>query len=44
MLHEGRVLFDLAHEQKKRLAPADLLDLFQKLRGEAVDGDALVLG
>jgi putative ABC transport system ATP-binding protein len=44
MLHEGKVLFDLAHEQKKKLAPADLLNLFQKLRGEAIDGDALVLG
>ncbi len=44
MLHEGRILFDLPDEKRKSLAVADLLDMFQQVRGETVDDDAMVLG
>ena len=44
MLHEGRILFDLPDEKRKSLTVADLLDMFQQVRGETVDDDAMVLG
>ncbi|MEM6462025.1 MAG: ATP-binding cassette domain-containing protein [Pseudomonadota bacterium] len=44
MLHEGKILFDLPEETRKAMTVSDLLDLFQSIRGETVDDDAMVLG
>lgn len=44
MLHEGRVLFDLPHEQKRSMSVSDLQSLFQQVRGQTADEDAMVLG
>lgn len=44
MLHEGRVLFDLSGEERRSMTVAHLLDLFQQVRGETVEDDAMVLG
>ena len=44
MLHQGRVVLDVAGEQRARMQVADLLAMFEKTRGEAIDDDALLLG
>jgi len=43
MLHEGRVAFDVAGDQRKGLDVPDLLKLFSKVRGEELDDDSLLL-
>lgn len=44
MLHEGRILLDVAGEKRAGLAIEDLLDEFRKARGEALDEDRLLTG
>ncbi|MFN4238697.1 MAG: ABC transporter ATP-binding protein [Vogesella sp.] len=44
MLHQGRVVLDVAGEERGRMQVADLLAMFEKTRGEAIDDDALLLG
>jgi putative ABC transport system ATP-binding protein len=44
MLHEGKVVLDVAGEQRKGMKVEDLLHMFEKVRGQEVDDDALVLG
>lgn len=44
MLHEGRVVLDVAGEQRRGMGVADLLHLFERVRGESVSDDALLLG
>ncbi|MEJ8572581.1 ABC transporter ATP-binding protein [Microbaculum marinum] len=44
MLHEGRILFDLTGEERRSMTVAHLLDLFQQIRGDTVEDDAMVLG
>lgn len=43
MLHEGRVIHDVAGIERRRLSVEDLLHLFEKTRGEKVDDDKLLL-
>jgi putative ABC transport system ATP-binding protein len=44
MLHEGRVVFDVAGETRKGLDVPDLLALFAKQRGQTLADDSLLLG
>ena len=44
MLHQGRVVLDVAGEERSRMQVTDLLAMFEKTRGEAIDDDALLLG
>lgn len=44
MLHEGRVVLDVAGDERKDMKVEDLLHMFEKVRGQEVDDDALVLG
>lgn len=43
MMHQGRIIMDVAGEKKRRLNVQDLLDEFLKLKGGAVADDKLVL-
>lgn len=44
MLHEGRVVLDVAGDERKGLTVEDLLHMFEKVRGEELDDDRLLLG
>lgn len=44
MLHEGKIVFDVAGEERAKLDVPHLIDLFTKVRGEELDDDALLLG
>ena len=44
MLHEGRVVFDVAGPERKGLDVPDLLALFAKHRGQQLADDSLLLG
>jgi len=44
MLHEGRVVLDVDAEQRQGLQVEDLLRMFEKVRGEELADDALLLG
>lgn len=44
MLHQGRVVLDVFGEQRKKLTVSDLLNMFEKTRGEAITDDSLLLG
>lgn len=43
MLHKGRVVLDVAGEQREGLQVPDLLRMFERVQGEAVADDALLL-
>ena len=43
MLHQGRVVLDIEGEQRQGMTVRDLLDMFEKTRGERVTDDALLL-
>ena len=43
MMNEGRIVVDVAGEQKKRLTRQDLMGLFEKAAGQQLDGDKLLL-
>jgi len=43
MLHEGRIVFDVAGDERARLDVPHLVNLFTKVRGEELDEDALLL-
>ena len=43
MLHQGRVVFDIAGEERKKLDVPDLLHMFERVRGEELDEDSLLL-
>lgn len=43
MLHRGRVVFDIAGTERDGLEVKDLLELFERQRGEALDDDSLLL-
>jgi len=43
MLHEGRVILDVAGPQRHGMSVEDLLHMFEKTRGETLDDDALLL-
>ncbi len=44
MMHEGRIVFDVSGDERAGLDVPDLLELFSKVRGEALDDDKLLLG
>lgn len=43
MLHEGRIVVDLSAEDRADLGIPGLLDLFQQVRGQPVEDDAMIL-
>lgn len=44
MLHQGRVVLDVSGEERKGLDVPDLLVMFERVRGEKVSDDSLLLG
>ncbi len=44
MLHEGRVVLDVAGDARQGLDVPDLLALFARQRGETLADDGLLLG
>lgn len=44
MLHQGRIVFDLAGDERRGLEVADLLRLFEQSQGEGLADDGLLLG
>ena len=44
MLHEGRIILDVAGEERLGLGVEDLLHMFERARGEELADDALLLG
>ncbi|MCK4939785.1 MAG: ABC transporter ATP-binding protein [Rhodospirillaceae bacterium] len=44
MLHEGRVVLDVAGDERQGLKVEDLLHMFERVRGEEITDDALLLG
>lgn len=43
MLHQGKVVLDVSGQERAGLEVADLLAMFEKVRGETIDDDALLL-
>lgn len=43
MLHEGRIVLDVAGDERSRMQVEDLLHLFEQVRGQALDDDKLLL-
>lgn len=44
MLHEGRIVLDVSGEQRAGLAVEDLVEMFRRQRGQALDDDKLLIG
>lgn len=44
MMNAGRVIYDVEGEEKKRLTISDLLDKFEKITGEEIASDKMILG
>lgn len=44
MLHQGQVVLDVSGEERRGMTVQDLLDMFERTRGEKVADDALLLG
>lgn len=44
MLHQGKVVLDVSGAERARMDVTDLLQMFEKTRGEQVSDDALLLG
>ncbi|WOS37940.1 Energy-coupling factor transporter ATP-binding protein EcfA2 [Oligella urethralis] len=43
MLHQGKVVLDVSGEKRAQMSVSDLLEMFEKVRGEVVEDDALLL-
>ncbi len=43
MMYDGRILIDVAGEEKKHLTVPDLLQMFEKAAGSTLDSDSLLL-
>lgn len=43
MLHEGRIVLDVAGEERRRMTVADLIARFRSQHGEELDSDSLLL-
>lgn len=43
MLHQGKVVLDVAGEERKGMQITDLLAMFEQVRGEEITDDALLL-
>ncbi len=44
MLHQGQVVLDVSGEERARMDVPDLLQMFERVRGEKLADDALLLG
>ncbi|MDR2335369.1 MAG: ABC transporter ATP-binding protein [Burkholderiaceae bacterium] len=44
MLHQGQVVLDVSGEERAKMDVPDLLQMFEKVRGEKLSDDALLLG
>lgn len=44
MLHQGQVVLDVSGAERKGMGVADLLAMFERVRGETISDDALLLG
>lgn len=44
MLHRGQVVLDVSGDERRGMTTQDLLDMFEKTRGEKVEDDSLILG
>jgi putative ABC transport system ATP-binding protein len=43
MMHEGRIIYDVAGEEKKNLTVEDLLHKFEEVSGEEFANDRMIL-
>ncbi|MBR0283878.1 MAG: ABC transporter ATP-binding protein, partial [Selenomonadaceae bacterium] len=43
MMYDGRILFDVAGEEKQRLKIKDLLEMFEQAAGSELSSDSLLL-
>ncbi|MEJ8574545.1 ABC transporter ATP-binding protein [Microbaculum marinum] len=43
MLHEGRVILDVAGDERRNLDVEDLIHMFRKVRGQDIDDDSLLI-
>lgn len=43
MMHEGRIILDIKGQDKKNLQVKDLLEMFEKASGNAIDNDRMLL-
>lgn len=44
MLHQGNVVLDVSGQERQNMDVSDLLTMFERVRGEAISDDALLLG
>ncbi|HUH87202.1 MAG TPA: ABC transporter ATP-binding protein [Pusillimonas sp.] len=44
MLHQGRIVLDVEGDARKKLDVPHLLEMFERVRGEAISDDSLLLG
>lgn len=44
MLHEGQIVLDVKGDERRGLTVEDLLHMFERVRGEELDDDTLLLG
>lgn len=44
MLHQGQVVLNVSGEERRKMTVADLLNMFEKTRGEVIADDSLLLG
>ena len=44
MLHQGQVMLDVSGDKRQGMNVQDLLNMFEKARGEKVEDDRLILG
>lgn len=43
MLHQGQVVLDVSGDERKGMTVHDLLNMFERTRGEVVEDDSLIL-
>lgn len=43
MLHQGQVVLDVSGKEREGMTVPDLLNMFEKTRGEAIEDDSLIL-
>ena len=44
MMDKGKIIIDLSEEQKKNLQVSDLLSMFEKVSGDSITNDRMLLG
>lgn len=44
MLHQGNIVLDVSGDERRNMTVHDLLNMFEKVRGEQVEDDTLLLG